>query len=161
MLIYNECSFTEIEHVVEADVQVNQRRKEMSKDLRKQVYQALLARSKNGKLGKKDTQIVADQFGLHIRSVQRLWNRGKIQLANSIPVVDSSLKKGKIGRKVIPVDLEALRNIPLKERMTIDEVCAKLHMSKWKVQKYLRKGLLRRDSSGINLFSPKLTRSLG
>ena len=123
MLIYNECSFTEIEHVVEADVQVNQRRKEMSKDLRKQVYQALLARSKNGKLGKKDTQIVADQFGLHIRSVQRLWNRGKIQLANSIPVVDSSLKKGKIGRKVIPVDLEALRNIPLKERMTIEDVC--------------------------------------
>ena len=123
MLIYNECSFTEIEHVVEADVQVNQRRKEMSKDLRKQVYQALLARSKNGKLGNKDTQIVADQFGLHIRSVQHLWNRGKIQLANSIPVVDSSLKKGKIGRKVIPVDLEALRNIPLKERMTIEDVC--------------------------------------
>ena len=123
MLIYNECSFTEIEHVVEADVQVNQRRKEMSKDLRKQVYQALLARSKNEKLGKKDTQIVADQFGLHIRSVQRLWNQGKIQLANSIPVVDSSLKKGKIGRKVIPIDLEALRNIPLKERMTIEDVC--------------------------------------
>ena len=89
MLIYNECSFTEIEHVVEADVQVNQRRKEMSKDLRKQVYQALLARSKNEKLGKKDTQIVANQFGLHIRSVQRLWKRGKIQLANSIPVVVS------------------------------------------------------------------------
>ena len=123
MLIYNECSFTKIEHVVEADVQVNQRRKEMSKDLRKQVYQALLARSKNGKLGNKDTQIVADQFGLHIRSVQHLWNRGKIQLANSIPVVDSSLKKGKIGHKVIPVDLEALRNIPLKERMTIEDVC--------------------------------------
>ena len=95
----------------------------MSKDLRKQVYQALLARSKNEKLGKKDTQIVANQFGLHIRSVQRLWNQGKIQLANSIPVVDSSLKKGKIGRKVIPVDLEALRNIPLKERMTIEDVC--------------------------------------
>jgi len=123
VLIYNECSFTEIEHVVEADVQVNQRRKEMSKDLRKQVYQALLARSKNGKLGNKDTQIVADQFGLHIRSVQHLWNRGKIQLANSTPVVDSSLKKGKVGRKVIPVDLEALRNIPLKERMTIEDVC--------------------------------------
>ena len=89
MLICNKCSFVEIEYVLEANVEVNRRRKEMSKDLRKQVYQALLARSKNGKLGNKDTQIVADQFGLHIRSVQHLWNRGKIQLANSIPVVVS------------------------------------------------------------------------
>jgi hypothetical protein len=111
--------FVEIEHVVEANIEVNQRRKEMSKDLRKQVYQALLARSKNGKLGNKDTQIVADQFGLHIQSVQHLWKRDKIQPANFVPVVISSLKKGRVGRKAIPVDLEALRNIPLKERMTI------------------------------------------
>ena len=95
----------------------------MTEELRKQVYQALLARSKNGKLGKQDTASVADQFGLHIRTVQRLWKRGKIQLANSVPVVVSSLKKGRVGRKSIPVDLEALRNIPLKERMTIEDVC--------------------------------------
>jgi hypothetical protein len=36
------------------------------------VYQALLARSKKGKLGKKDLRIVVDYFGLHIRAVQRL-----------------------------------------------------------------------------------------
>lgn len=52
------------------------RRKEMTEHLRKQVYQSLLARSNNGKLGKKDTTIVAEQFGLHIRAVQRLWKRG-------------------------------------------------------------------------------------
>ena len=84
------------------------RRKEMSEELRKQVYQDLLARSNNGKLHKNDTASVAAQFGLHIRSVQRLWKRGKIQLANSVSVVVCSLKKGKVGRKAIPVDLEAL-----------------------------------------------------
>ncbi|KAK8444704.1 hypothetical protein SEVIR_9G186333v4 [Setaria viridis] len=45
------------EHVVEAPIeeQVEEphRRKEMSEELQKQVYQALLARSNNGKLGKK------------------------------------------------------------------------------------------------------------
>jgi hypothetical protein len=61
----------------------------------------------------------------------------------------SSLKKGKVGRKAIPVDLEALRNIPLKERMTIEDVYTKLNMSKWKIQKYLKKGLLRCHSSSI------------
>ena len=97
-----------MEAPVEEQVEEPHRRKEMSEELRKQVYQALLARSNNGKLGKKDTAFVAAQFGLHIRSVQRLWKRGKIQLANSVPVVVSSLKKGKVGRKAIPIDLEAL-----------------------------------------------------
>jgi site-specific recombinase XerC len=95
----NVC-FLLTEHAVEAPVeeQVEEphQRKEMSKELQKQVYQALLARSNNGKLGKKDTAFVAAQFGLHIWSVQRLWKRSKIQLANSVPVVVSSFKKGKL-----------------------------------------------------------------
>jgi hypothetical protein len=105
-----------IEHVE----QPHRRNKEMTDHIRKQVYQSLLARSNNGKLGKKDTTIVAQQFGLKIRAVQRVWKRGKTQLANSIPVVVSSLKKGTVGRNQIPVDLEALRDIPLKQRMTVD-----------------------------------------
>ena len=121
----------------------------MSEQLRKRVYQVLLTRSNNGKLRKKDTAIVAEQFGLHIRTVQRLWRRGKIQLANSVSVVVSSLKKGRVGRKVTPVDLEALRNIPLKQRMTIEDVCTALGMSKWTIQRYLKKGYLRRHSSSI------------
>ena len=152
--------FLQVEHNVEAPVeeQVEEphRRKEMCEELRKQVYQDLLARSNNGKLGKKDTTIVADQFGLHIRSVQRVWKRGKTQLKSNVPVVISSLKKGRVGRKAIPVDLEALRNIPLKERMTIEDVCAKLNMSKWKIQRYLKKGLIRRHSSSIK---PYLTQA--
>jgi len=121
----------------------------MSEDLRKQVYQALLARSNNGILHKKDTQIIADRFDLHLRTVHRIWRRGKTQLANFVPVVVSSLKKGRVGRKAIPINLETLRDIPLKERMTIQDVCAKLNISKWKVQRYLRRGLLRRHSSSI------------
>ena len=91
--------FSHLDDGVKAPVEVHQRRKEMPEELRKQVYQVLLGRSKNGKLGKKDTQIVGDQFDLHIRSVQRIWKRGKIQLANSVLVVVSSLKKGRVVRK--------------------------------------------------------------
>ena len=91
--------FFHLDYGVKAPIEVHQRRKEMREELRKQVYQVLLGRSKNGKLGKKDTQIVGDQFDLHIRSVQRIWKRGKIQLANSVLVVVSSLKKGRVVRK--------------------------------------------------------------
>jgi len=34
--------------------------------------------------------------------------------------------------------------------MTIEDVCSKLNMSKWKIQRYLKKGFLRRHSSSIN-----------
>ena len=56
----NVLFFLLLEHA--APIEANHRRKEMTEDVRKQVYQALLARSKNGTLGKKDTRIVADQF---------------------------------------------------------------------------------------------------
>ena len=134
---------------MEEQVQPHSRRKEMSEEVRKQVYQALLARSNNGTLHKEDTAFVAAQFDIHRRTAQRVWNRGKTQLCSNVPVVVSSLKKGKVDRKTIPVDLEALRNIPPKERMTIEDVCAKLNMSKWRVQNYLKKGLIRRHSSSI------------
>ena len=135
--------FLLIEHAVQA------RRKDMTKEETRQVYQAFLARSKNEKLGKKDTRFVADQFGVHIRSVQRLWKRGKNQLAHNIPVVVRSQKKGRCGRKAVPLDLEQLRNIPLKQRMTIEDVSRKLGISKSRIQRYLKKGLLRRHSSSI------------
>ncbi|XP_066320055.1 uncharacterized protein [Miscanthus floridulus] len=135
------------EHV--APFEANHQRKDMTEDVRKQIYQSLLARSKNGKLGNKDTTIVADQFGVHIRIVQRLWKQGKIQLANNIPVVVASRKKGRSGRKAIPLDLERLRNIPLKQRMTIEDVSSKLGISKARIQRYLKKCLLRCHSSSI------------
>ena len=131
--------FVFVDPTFDAPVQANQRRKDMPEEVRKQVYQALLAKSNNGKLGKKDTTVVAAQFGVHICAVQRLWKQGKIALANNIPVDLGSRKRGRVGRKASPVDLELLRSIPLKERMTIEDVCAKLNMSKWNIQRYLKK----------------------
>jgi predicted transcriptional regulator len=72
-----------------------------------------------------------------------------------------SPKKGRVGRKAIPVNLKALHNILLRDRMTIEDVCDKLNMSKWKIQKYLKKGLLRHHSSRSKRISLKLTRRLG
>ena len=106
--------------------QVNQPKHDYSDHVRQQVYQALLMRSKNGKLGKQDTTIVGAQFGVKIRSVQRIWKQGKNQLAHNIPVMVPNLKKGRSGRKAIPLDLEKLRDIPLKQRMTIEDVSSRL-----------------------------------
>jgi AraC-like DNA-binding protein len=110
-----------------------------SDNVRQQVYQALLMRSKNGRLGKKDTSIVSEQFGVKIRTVQRIWKRGKNQLAQNIPVKVPNLKKGRSGRKAVPVDLENLRNIPLQQRMTLEDVSSRLGISKTRLHNYLKK----------------------
>ncbi|XP_066313617.1 uncharacterized protein [Miscanthus floridulus] len=137
------------EQDVETPVQVHPPKHDYPEHVRKQVYQALLMTSKNGKLGKQDTTIVAGQFGVKIRSVQRIWKQGKNQLAQNIPVMVASLKKGRCGRKATPLDLEQLRSIPLKQRMTIEDVSSRLGISKSRIQRYLKKGLLRRHSSSI------------
>ncbi|GJN07513.1 hypothetical protein PR202_ga25350 [Eleusine coracana subsp. coracana] len=81
----------------ETPMQRTGRRKDMTLEVRRQVYQTLLARSKNGKLGKYDTTEVATQFDVHIQSVQILWKQGKISLAEGIPVDVASRKKGRSG----------------------------------------------------------------
>ena len=56
-------------------------------------------RSKNGRLGKHDTTIVGDQFGVKIRTVQRIWQQGKNQLVQNIPVKVPNLKKEEVAVK--------------------------------------------------------------
>ena len=133
----------------DAPVPLHQPKNDYSDRVSQQVYQALLMRSKNGKLGKHDTTIVSNQFGVKIRSVQRIWRQGKNQLSQNIPVVVPNLKKGRSGRKAIPLDLEKLRDIPLKQRMTIEDVSSKLGISKSRIQRYLKRGFIRRHSSSI------------
>ena len=79
--------------------QVVQPKHNYSDHVRQQVYQALLMRSKNGKLGKNDTTIVGQQFGVKIRTVQRIWEQGKNQLVQNIPVKVPNLKKEEVAVK--------------------------------------------------------------
>ncbi|WVZ68920.1 LOW QUALITY PROTEIN: hypothetical protein U9M48_017795 [Paspalum notatum var. saurae] len=135
------------ERRVDAPVEGNQRKRDCPDHVRQQVYQALLQRSKNGKLGKKDTTIVSQQFGVKLQTVQRIWRQGKKQLAQNIPVKVPNLKKCRSGRKPIPIDLEKLNSS--QKKMTIEDVSRELGISKSRIQRYLRKGLIRRHSSSI------------
>jgi hypothetical protein len=54
----------------------------------------LLAKSTNGKLWKNVTKEVAAQFGVHVRTVQRLWHDGKTYLSQGISVNVGPKKRG-------------------------------------------------------------------
>jgi transcriptional regulator with XRE-family HTH domain len=93
-----------------------------------------------------------------IRIVRRIWKRGKNQLAQNIPVKVPNLKKGRSGSKAVPVDLENLRNIPLQQKMTLEDVSSRLGISKTRLHKYLKKGMLRHHSSSVKPYLTEVNR---
>ena len=60
--------------------QVNQLKHDYSNHVRQQVYQALLMRSKNRKLGKNDTTIVGQQFGVRLEQFSAYGSKVKNNL---------------------------------------------------------------------------------
>ncbi|CAL4904154.1 unnamed protein product [Urochloa decumbens] len=73
---FGAVDFDYVQNLSDHAEQVAQPKHDYSDNVRQQVYQALLMRSKNGRLGKHDTTIVSEQFGVKIRTVQRIWQRG-------------------------------------------------------------------------------------
>lgn len=130
------------------------RRRDITEEQSKQIYQTLLAKSMNGKLGKNVTKEVAAQFGVHVRTVQRLWHDGKTYLSQGISVNVGPKKRGRSGRKPTPVNLEELRSVDLKNRTTLEDVCKILSISKSKLLKHIRQGDVKRHTNSIK---PHLT----
>ncbi|GJN28860.1 hypothetical protein PR202_gb17032 [Eleusine coracana subsp. coracana] len=67
----------------------------------------------------------------------------------------TSRKRGHVGRKPIPIDLEPLHNISLNETMTLEEVSKCLKIRKARLITYLNQGRLRRHSNNIKPFLTK------
>ncbi|XP_010439098.1 PREDICTED: uncharacterized protein LOC104722599 [Camelina sativa] len=69
------------------------------------VYNALLERSVNGKLGKSTKREVSNLLRMHIRTVQRIWRQAKATPAGVLVDV-SQRRKNRCGRKKILIDIQ-------------------------------------------------------
>jgi hypothetical protein len=105
-------------------------------------------------LPKNATREVAAMFHLHIRTVQRLWALGKPSLNQGTPFSFGNRKRGRCGPKPKPVNYEQLRNVPLKDRTTLEDASKVLGVSKKTLLKHIKEGNLRRHTSSIK---PHLT----
>jgi hypothetical protein len=130
-------------------------RKDASEVVLNQVFQELLRRSKNGVLPRNATREVAVMYNIGIRTVQRqCWAEGKLSLDLGIMVSFASKKRGKCGHKPSPVNYERLRNVPLKERTTLEDSAKVLGVCKRTLLKHVKQGKVRRHMSSIK---PHLT----
>ena len=94
--------------------EIGVKRNFLSNQQRHAVYDALLERSVDGKLKKDTTKIVAELFSLNIRTIQRIWKRGKNCVDGEIIDV-SHMKARNCGRKRIEIDINCIREIPLNQ----------------------------------------------
>lgn len=113
------------------------------------VYKALLTLSNNGKLGKKSTTIVAQDLGVSLRTIQRLWKDAKKQKAEGLEVDVSHKKTNRVGRKKHDIDLSQIPSIPLRKRSTLKSLAGQLHCSVSTLHRRFKMGMIRRHSSAV------------
>lgn len=130
----------------EAPVNSGKKKIELCNSKRKAIFARLLEKSVDGKLKNRATQVVASQFSVSRRTVQRIWKQGKNQSINA----DVSHKKiGNCGRKKIQVDLTRIRDIPLNQRTTIKSLACALNMSTTTLFRNVKSGSIRKHSNAI------------
>lgn len=133
----------------EEEHEIQPGRLDLSHTQRQQIYEALLARSNNGKQRKNSTTIVANQFNVSLRIVQRIWNRAKGCCQRGEPVDVSSRKPKRCGNKKKSVDLSTIATIPFHKRSTIRKLARELSVSKSWLHRQFKNGLLRRHSNSL------------
>ena len=116
---------------------------------RQDIYEDLLRLSNNGKLKRDITTLIAAKYNVHVRTIQRVWQRAKKCLEQGIPVDVKSLRPKNCGRKKIQVDLTRVVDIPLNRRGSIRSLATALNINKSSLHRLFKEGLLRRHSNSL------------
>ena len=109
---------------------------------RQDIYEDLLRLSNNGKLKRDSTTLIAAKYNVHVRTIQRVWQRAKKCLEQGIPVDVKSLRPKNCGRKKIQVDLTRVVDIPLNRRGTIRSLATAFNINKSSLHRLFKEGLL-------------------
>ncbi|XP_050889102.1 uncharacterized protein LOC127094292 [Lathyrus oleraceus] len=130
----------------EFDSEVITQRRMLSNSERRIIYEALLEKSVDGKLKKGVTKLVSSLFSVNIRTVQRIW---KLAENRGVHADVTHKKVGNCGRKRVHIDLNLVRDIPLKQRTSIRSLSHALEVSTSTLVRSLKLREIRRHSNAI------------
>ncbi|XP_021306339.1 uncharacterized protein LOC110431559, partial [Sorghum bicolor] len=123
----------------------NKKRKYYPDDLKINIYLELLARTDPPILRRGVTKAVSEKFGVPLRVVQQIWQNGQSGGIKKIVNQYSS----NCGRKRVQVDLEAIKDIPLRKRTTLRELAAALGVKKSTLHNRFKEGYFRRHTNDL------------
>ncbi|KAH7842405.1 hypothetical protein Vadar_004953 [Vaccinium darrowii] len=75
-----------------------------------------------------------------MKTVRRIWRRGKACIATGLPVDVSSRIPGRVGRKRVQFDPNQMKEIPLRRRTNIRSLSKALNIPKSTLHKRIKKG---------------------
>lgn len=99
----------------------------------------------NGNLRQGVTKMVATKFSTSIRTVQRIWNRSNKGEGTSETVC--SRKPRNCGRKRVEINLNQMRDIPLRNRTTLESLACVMNVKKSTLIRHLYWGEIKRHSN--------------
>ena len=120
------------------------KRRYYSDDLKIAIYQELLAKTDPPVLRHGVSKLIALKFGVPLRLVQSVWRNG--QDYGGIQGVRNKLVKN-CGRKKVEIDMEAIKDVPLRERKTIRDLANALGVKKTTLHNRLKKGYFHRRTN--------------
>jgi hypothetical protein len=128
------------------------RHQEVSSEKGRLIFDSLLGMAKKGDLVGHETAEVAALYSVSVRTVQRIWRRGKACLDQGRPVDVSNRKKNRCGRKKQECDVSALSSVPISERATMGDAARHLHISITKFHRMKKAGEIKRVSNTLKPF---------
>ncbi|KAL7152811.1 hypothetical protein ABFS83_04G124000 [Erythranthe nasuta] len=142
---------SEGENIVEAQAASSgiRKKKNLTNNERQAVYTMLQQKSNNGRLGKEVTRLVASQFSVSMRTIQRIWKQTDYGRAHANV---HHRKTKNCGRKRVEIDFERIRGIPLHRRTTIRSLACSLQTKKSTLFRRFKSGEIRRHSNAIKPF---------
>ncbi|KAL7141990.1 hypothetical protein ABFS83_08G092000 [Erythranthe nasuta] len=142
---------SEGENIVEAQAASSgiRKKKNLTNNERQAVYTMLQQKSNNGRLGKEVTRLVASQFSVSMRTIQRIWKQTDYGRAHANV---HHRKTKNCGRKIVEIDFERIRGIPLHRRTTIRSLACSLQTKKSTLFRRFKSGEIRRHSNAIKPF---------
>ncbi|KAE8771260.1 transposon mariner sub-class [Hordeum vulgare] len=123
-----------------------QQPREWSDKAKLTVYGMLLERTSLGIMKRGVTKEVSRLTGMPQRTVQDLWNKGKLY-GGMLGVLNKKPKN--CGRKRIDIDSESIKAVDKRKRTTIKDLANELNVSKTTVWRRLKEKQIRRHSNAI------------
>lgn len=96
------------------------------------------------KLKKGELTRIASKYDVSRWTAQRVWKQIQECWDKNIPIEINNRKKGRCGRKPIPLDEDKLKSIPFKQRRNISSMSTGLGVSRSTVHRFIKSGKIRR-----------------
>jgi len=123
----------------------NKKRKYYPDDLKINIYLELLERTDPSILCRGVTKAVSEKFGVPLRVVKQIWQNGQSGGIKKIVNQYSS----NCGQKRVEVDLEAIKDIPLRECTTLRELVDALGVKQSTLHNRFKEGYFRCHTNDI------------